>query len=380
MVGSAIGYSKPLLIIGNGARGLDWTKFGIPIVTTRLGIDLIESDNPLFAGRYGLFTDTPSYLAVKNASTITIVGARLDPGFAGYNFKDFAPQANLAIIDIDSNEVRKFNDGSQYSFTRNGKHVWIYKMSAQEAYKYALPGSFEDCPIEWLDQIHTWQKKYPLKLTGSYKVIREISDQATKDDVIVVDTSSSFHTAAQIWQIKKGQRYITTGGISTMGYWPAAIGAALASGRRVICITGDGCLQMNIQELATVVKNKLNIKIFVLNNDGYLLIRHTQKKYFGRLGGESSKTGLGFPNLRLISEAYGIGYYGIGMNKTQIILDKKVGELGLNVIYPEDQTLKNIINFALRDNAPVLCEIKTPRWEKSQGRLDSLMNMKLETY
>ena len=89
-----------------------------------------------------------------------------------------------------------------------------------------------------------------------------------------------------------------------MGYWPAAIGAALASGRRVICITGDGCLQMNIQELATVVKNKLNIKIFVLNNDGYLLIRHTQKKYFHRVMGESPKTGLGFPDFAIIAEAY----------------------------------------------------------------------------
>ena len=338
-------YSKPVLIIGNGARGLDWTKFGIPIVTTRLGIDLIETSNPLFAGRYGLFTDTPSYLAVKNASTITIVGARLDPGFTGYNFKDFAPQAHLAIIDIDQNEVRKFGDGSENSFMRGKKNVWIHKMSAQYAYKYVLRGSFENCPTEWLDQIHAWQKKYPLKLTGSYKVIREISDQATKDDVMVVDTSSSFHTAAQVWQIKKGQRYITTGGISTMGYWPAAIGAALASGRRVICITGDGCLQMNIQELATVVKNKLNIKIFVLNNDGYLLIRHTQKKYFGRVNGESPATGLGFPDLFTIAQAYGIKY----------------------TAFVKDTFCKGY------DNIPVLCEIKTPKWEKPQGRLDSIM-------
>ena len=333
--------SKPLLIIGNGARGLDWTKFGIPIVTTRLGIDLIESDHELFAGRYGLFTDTPSYLAVKNADLVICVGARLDPGFAGYNFKDFAPQADITVVDIDKKELDKFD--ATYKFCE----------SAREFYDRIL---FPKTDPKWLDQIHAWQKKYPLKLTGSYKVIREISDQATKDDVIVVDTSSSFHTAAQIWQIKKGQRYITTGGISTMGYWPAAIGAALASGRRVICITGDGCLQMNIQELATVVKNKLNIKIFVLNNDGYLLIRHTQKKYFGRVMGESPKTGLGFPNLEKIADAYGIRY--------------------LN--YSSDFNCD--FTNALRGKNPVLCEIKTPRWEKSQGRLDSLMNMKLETY
>ena len=327
-------YNKPLLIIGNGARGLDWTKFGIPIVTTRLGIDLIESDHPLFAGRYGLFTDTPSYLAVKNADNIEVIGARLDPGFAGYNFKDFSPQATITIMDIDEQEVKKFPFDER---------VIAFKGTAQDLYKDKIKYTKKLDYSPWINQIHAWQKKYPLKLTGSYKVIREISDQATKDDVIVVDTSSSFHIAAQVWQIKKGQRYITTGGISTMGYWPASIGASLASGKRVICITGDGCLQMNIQELATVVKNKLNIKIFVLNNNGYLLIRHTQKKYFHNVMGEGPKTGLGFPNFKLIAKAYKIRY-------------------------------ATNIRQALNYKEPVLCELFTPYWEKLQGRLDSIQD------
>ena len=325
-------YSKPLLIIGNGARGLDWTKFGIPIVTTRLGIDLIETSNPLFAGRYGLFTDIPSYLAVKNANFIVAVGARLDPGFSGYNFKDFAPNAYKIVFDIDKNELEKLDVDEKY------------QMTAQEVFNKSDWGPYNH--KEWLDQIHVWQTKYPLKLTGSYKVIREISNQAKKDDVIVVDTSSSFHTAAQVWEIKKGQRYITTGGISTMGYWPASIGACLASGRRVICITGDGCLQMNIQELATVVKNKLNIKIFVLNNDGYLLIRHTQKKYFHNIMGESPKTGLGFPNFKLIAKAYRIRY-------------------------------ATNIRQALNYKGPVLCELFTPKWERLRGRLDEIVKLPL---
>src|SRR3970282_1324634 len=125
-------YSRPLLIIGNGARGLDWTKFGIPIVTTRLGIDLIESDNPLFAGRYGLFTDTPSYLVVKNADYVICVGARLDPGFAGYNFKDFAPKAPILIIEIDKKELGKFGkDDDWYKI----KPVPRQPMSASTFYK-----------------------------------------------------------------------------------------------------------------------------------------------------------------------------------------------------------------------------------------------------
>lgn len=323
-------YSKPLLIIGNGARGLDWTKFGLPIITTRLGIDLIESDNPLFIGRYGLFTDKPSYLAVQNADIVFCVGARLDPGFAGYNNEDFAPNAKRVIVDIDKKELAKIRADVKYN------------MSAKDFYKQ---WRVEIRNNEWLAQCQQWKRDYPLELTGSYKAIREISDRAKPDDMIVVDTSSSFHIASQIWQIKKGQRYITTGGISTMGYWPAAMGVQLASGRRVICITGDGCLQMNIQELATVVKNKLKIKIFVLNNDGYLLIRHTQKKYFHHVMGESPKTGLGFPNFSTIALAYGIRY-------TDDIKD------------------------AMRGNDPVLCELFTPKWEPLQGRIDEIASQR----
>src|SRR3990167_7223276 len=348
MARSATEYTKPLLIIGNGARGLDWTKFNLPIITTRLAIDLIPSGHPLFAGRYGLFTDKPSYLAIQNATFILAVGARLDPGFSGYNFKDFASNAYKMIVDIDKKELNKFQADNKICIDAKE----FYRSNLNFFNKYADPG-------DWLDQIHTWQKKYPLKLTGSYKVIREISDQAKPDDIIVVDTSSSFHIAAQVWQIKKGQRYITTGGISTMGYWPAAIGASLASGKRVICITGDGCLQMNIQELATVVKNKLNIKIFVLNNNGYLLIRHTQKKYFHNVMGEGPKTGLGFPNFQKIADAYGIRFESD---------DWRV----LNKTWKGKNSLPSAIATALAHDDPVLCELKTPYWEPLQGRIDEL--------
>ena len=303
-----------------------------------------------------MFTDIPSYLAVKNADWVCCIGARLDPGFAWYDYANFKTDAYKIVVDIDKDELAKSNANQKYAIP--AKDWW-------EQFPYHFDTSIPF--VAWLDQIHAWQKKYPLKLTGSYKVIREISDQADKDDVIVVDTSSSFHTAAQMWQIKKGQRYITTGGISTMGYWPAAIGAALASGRRVICITGDGCLQQNIQELATVVKNKLNIKIFVLNNDGYLLIRHTQKKYFGRVNGESPATGLGFPILSEIARAYGIDYFWTSVDRRNYA-DKKAEAL----------TLKYTIEEALEGKRPALIEIKTPKWEAPQGRLDSISKLPIE--
>ena len=124
---------------------------------------------------------------------------------------------------------------------------------------------------------------------------------------------------------------------------------------------------MNIQELATIVKNKLNIKIFVLNNDGYLLIRHTQKKYFGRVNGESPKTGLGFPDLQDIAKAYGIRYE--NENKMKWSAETKW----------VDETIADTVARVLKGKDPVLCEIKTPRWEKSQGRLDDLSKSALLT-
>src|SRR3989344_2885357 len=324
--------NRPILIVGNGARGSDFKSLKLPTITTRLGIDLIESDNPYFIGRPGLVSDRISHFAVQTADLILTVGARLDTGMVGYTFSDWGRKAKKIVVDIDKEELNKPGINIDLKVRMDAK-MFIDKLK-----KYEHNKDYKD----WLSLIARWKKKYPLQQTGSYGQIKKISDLAEKEDVIVVDTSSSFHVVAQVWQIKKGQIYITTGGISTMGYWPAAIGASLDSERRVICITGDGCFQMNIQELATVVKHKLDIKIFLLNNSGYLLIRNTQKTHCGnRLVGEGAGSGLGFPNFKKVAEAYGISY-------------------------------SNNIADSLKMKGAVLCEIKTPYWEKLEPRITSV--------
>ncbi len=322
---------RPILIVGNGARGSSFLDLHLPIITTRLGIDLVETGNPLFIGRPGLVSDRTSHFAIQKADLIIAVGARLDTGIIGYTLSDWGKNAIKVVVDIDKEELNKPGIKIDLKINKEASEF------INELKKYKNSSTYD----KWLAIIADWKKKFPLPRTGSYGYIKKLSNLSNIDDVIVVDTSSSFHIVAQVWEIKKKQTYITTGGISTMGYWPASIGAALASGRRVLCITGDGCLQMNIQELATVVKNKLNIKIFLLNNNGYLLIRNTQKTHCNtRLIGEGEKSGLGFPNFKKIASAYGITYF------TNI-----------------EKTLKT--------KGPVLCELKTPYWEELAPRIAS---------
>ena len=304
----------------------------LPIITTRLGIDLIDSSHPLFIGRPGLVSDRVSHLAIQNADLIIAVGARLDTGIVGYDPANWGKNAKKVIVDIDQEELDKPGIKKDIKINMDSKKF------VERLKKYKNRNIYK----EWLNDIKDWKNKYPLQETGSYGYIKKISDLSDNKDVIVVDTSSSFHIVAQVWKIKGQQIYITTGGISTMGYWPASMGAALATNRRVLCVTGDGCFQMNIQELATVVKHHLNIKIFLLNNHGYLLIRNTQKANCGsRLIGEGDKSGLGFPDFEKVAEAYGVPYS----------ID---------------------IQEALSMEGPVLCEIMTPYWEKIEPRVASV--------
>jgi len=169
---------------------------------------------------------------------------------------------------------------------------------------------------EWSAQCQAWKARYPVCLpeykdelcVNSYYFIDRLSDLANPDDVIVTDMGFAFQSTHQAWKVKKGQRLMTNCGLAPMGWGlPAAIGAAFATGRRIICITGEGGLMMNIQELATVMHHQLPIKLFVLNNGGYLTIKQTQELGFGgRLMGVNRQTGVSFPSFEKIAKAHDI--------------------------------------------------------------------------
>ena len=351
---------RPLFLAGQGVRiakaqdefSKVINKAEIPTVTTRLGIDLIESNNPLFVGRPGLYPDRAANFAIQNADLIICVGARLDTGIVGYDAKDWGRHAKKVVVDVDNEEFNKPGINVDLKINGDAKD-FLLEMLAQIEPK-RLPDF-----VKWVRICSSWRKRYPMvlpkykkeRLVNSYYFTERLSKQAKGDDTIVVDTSSPFHVVCQTWEIKKGQRFLTTGGISTMGYWPAGIGACLATkGQRTLVITGDGSLQMNIQELATIKQNKLPIKVFVINNKGYLLIRHTQKTHMeGRLMGESPKTGLWCPDISKVADAYQI--HSVVINDTSEVEEK--------------------IRQALSYPGPVLSDVKSPEWQLVIPRISS---------
>lgn len=351
---------RPLFLAGQGVRIShaypDFLKFiqkvKIPIITTRLGIDLIESDNPLYVGRPGLYADRPANFAVQNADLIIAVGARLDTGIIGYDAGDWGRNAKKAVVDIDIEELNKPGIKIDIKINCDAKEFLRELTKSTDVKKLPNIGN-------WITTYSVWKKRYPIvlpkykneKLVNSYYLTERLSMAASSNDTILVDTSSCFHVVCQAWKIKKGQRFLTTGGISTMGYWAAAIGACVAAGpKRTIVVTGDGSLQMNLQELATIKQNRLPIKLFIINNGGYLLIRHTQKTHMeGRLMGESPKTGLWCPDSLKIAKAYGI--YAVEINNASQ-LDTKIKEV-------------------LSHPGPVICDVKSSKWQLIIPRISS---------
>lgn len=343
---------RPLLLAGQGIC-LSGSKelfnelvvsLQIPVITSRLGIDIINSDNTYYVGRPGNYGERAANFAVQNADLIITIGSRLAAATVGRFPREFGKKAYKIVVDIDQKELDKpgvFINEKVHLDCKTYISSLLNKLSRVKLPDYD----------SWIKRTTEWKSKYPVVLpeysnqkpVNSYFFIDRLSFLAPHDANVLVDTGSCFHVAAQTWKVKTGQRYITTGGLSSMGYWCAGIGSCIANGfRDTIVISGDGSLQMNIQELATVRHNHLPIKLFVINNNGYLLIRAAQNNYMdGYLVGESPSTGVWCPDLEKIAAAYEIPFTRISR--------------------PED--VDSNIKQVLETEGPVICEVMTPEWQ-----------------
>lgn len=346
--------NRPCILVGAGVRLSDaieslhklLEKTGIPVITSRLGMDLIGDDHPLFVGRPGTYGDRAANFTIQNCDVLLNIGCRLGIGLVGYDYQNFAPHAKKIIVDIDKTELNKPSVIPDIAICADADifiRLLINKL-----------GNYHFNNKKWSEQTQYWKRRYPIDLPeyeqetegiNSYHFIRLFSEKMNDDCDFVLDTGSCFHVYAQAFKVKFGQRHIITGGLSTMGYMPASIGVAIAnSGKEVYCITGDGSIQMNIQELQTIVHNKLPIKIIIFNNNGYLLIRHTQNNFMeGRFIGESNNTGVSFPDMKKIAYAYGIPYMKISnlkeLDAKLDLLKKHDGNIICEVITPSNQLL-----------------------------------------
>ena len=354
---------RPLFLLGNGVRLSKSDKLAvaladrlqIPVITSRLGIDLINSDHHLFIGRPGIYGERAANFATQGCDLLICVGCRLSMSLTGYDYQEFAKNAKRVMVDIDEFELKKPNvAGLSLAINCDAKLFLSDFLKKTE-------GMVWEPRTRWLERCTGWKRKYPVVLPeyvedkqgiNTYYFTGRLSEQLALNDTIVVDTSSCFHVVSQALKVKMGQRFITTGGLSTMGYAvPAAIGvASTKDSGRVVAVSGDGSLQMNIHELQTMVHYKLPVKLFVWNNNGYLLIRHTQMNFEeGRFVGESPKSGMSCPDTGKIASAYGIKFIRVS----------KVSGL--------DAAIKETLDH----NGPAICEIMTPEMQPIVPRVSS---------
>lgn len=340
---------RPIIIAGNGIRlsGMSSQltdfidEYKIPVTFSYLSIDLIPSSHPLVIGRLGAKGDRAGNFAVQNSDLVIVLGSRLSVALTGFEYDLFAREADVVVVDIDSEEHRKNTLSIDLMIEADLRNFF-----SKCKFKYKAEPS-------WLEKCQKWKAKWPVyqgpyhadKNINMYECISGLEATMPNDAVIVSDAGSAYYVTSQALQIKGSQRYITSGAQADMGYsLPASIGACIASNKKMTyAITGDGSFQMNIQELQTIIQNKLPIKIIILNNNGYLSIKTTQTKFFdGRLAGTNPESGLTCPQFEKIATAYDIHYL------------KAESTSNLNEILDEMKSIEG----------PVICEVICPEFQE----------------
>ncbi|MFI5309844.1 MAG: thiamine pyrophosphate-binding protein [Gemmatimonadales bacterium] len=353
---------RPVLLIGNGVR-LGHARAGmrelverlaLPVLTTWPAHDMVPDDHPLMKGRPGPVAPRGANFALQNSDWMLALGARLDLVVTGYAPQNFARAARKIMVDLDAAELTKMKDTVALP-VRADVGSFIAEMSRQigDVEKRDRSG--------WDARCRDWKTRYPVVLpeyrhlpggVSTYVLAEAISAASDADDVIVSGSSGAgIEIFCLAVKLKEGQRLFLTTALGAMGNGlPAAIGACLAHARRrTLCVDGDGGLQLNIQELETIRRLQLPIKLFVLNNDGYASIRTSQTRYFARLAGADATSGVTLPALRGVVEAYGLPYARIENDRDLV---SQVGEL-------------------LAASGPTVVEVMTPREEPRAPSLSS---------
>lgn len=353
---------RPVILAGTGIRlaGAEKEflklveKLKIPVVTAWNAHDIICDEHEVYCGRPGTVGTRGGNFIVQSSDLLITFACRLNIRQISYNYKKFAKDAYKIIIDIDKGELEKPTISPDMPIHANVKDV-INSLLDKE---FDFDNKKHEKWLKWCKDINS---RYPAVLKKYYETnspinpyvfIDKLFNCLKENDKIVTGNGSACVMTFQAAKIKKGQRLFTNSGCAAMGYGlPAALGAAVAlKGERIICIDGDGSIQMNIQELATISYNKLNVKIFLLNNNGYHSIRQTQTNLFNPpLVGVNEKNGIWFPDNEKLAMAYSLKY-------------KKI-----------DSTTKieDEINEVLDTEGPILCEIVLDEKQNFAPKLSS---------
>lgn len=305
---------RPVIIAGNGlvrcrssfTKLID--KLQIPLIPSWKAMDYVPNSHSLYAGRAGSMGDRPGNLTMQNADFLLCLGCRLDFSITGYDRTEWAEKAVKFVVDIDPAEIVKLETASNLVAIVADTGVVIDKL---------LSAKIDLLDIrEWKLRITAWKKKYPITASHNelttYAFVRELSAQLPEGAFVApCSAGTTAEIFFQAYVAKKNQKVRSSHGLGSMGFEiPNAIGMCIASGgKKVVCIAGDGGMQLNVQELAVIAGRKLPVHIFVMNNNGYASIRNMQKNHFkGHYVGCDAGSGLYLPNLEKLAAAYGIAY------------------------------------------------------------------------
>ena len=322
---------RPLIVFGHGtylSGAKEYARkfinnFKLPCQSTWNSIDLIPNNNKFYFGRANSYGPRYPNFIIQNADYILSIGARLGVQHTGYNVKAFARNAVLHMIDLDINEAKKPKLKVD-KFIKSDAKKFIEKLNNQ-----LKKHKFKEDFSSWIEYCNTIKRKFPVapsieniknqKYVDPYYFVDKLSDELREDELVPLGASGScFTVSGQTFKSKKNQRVFTAKGMASMGFGlPSTIGSSLSkNNKRSITIIGDGGFQLNIQELQTIITNKLKVKIFVFQNKGYHAIRVTQDTYFQKnYVGSSEINGVEIPNIKKVANAYGLKYSHIANNK-----------------------------------------------------------------
>lgn len=357
---------RPVILLGHGIRLGHAVKqmrelyefLKIPVLVSWNGVDLIEEEHPLYYGRPGAVGHRAANFIQQNADLVLTIGSRLNLLSTGYNYSSFLKNANHIMVDIDIHEMEKKSVHPQLKIACDAKSFIEEMLSHRDEIIRKDYGA-------WTRHCNYLRASYPILIpeqearpgfVSNYRLIEEISGQMTEEDIYQFTSSgTTVDIAMKVFKIKKGQRAFLTKGLAAMGYdIPASIGSCIASGgRRTVCVTGDGSIAMNMQELEVIRRLQLPIKIFVSDNKGYSMIYGSQNGNFeGRLTGCTKETGLTLPDMKPIAEAFGIK--------------------GMHI--ENEEHLERQVREVLEYDGPVVCTVNTDITQKILPKQHNYMN------
>lgn len=313
---------RPVLWLGHGIRLAQAVSLieplvdalQCPVLVSWAGIDMIDSDHPLVFGRAGVYGQRAANFVLQNSDFLLTIGTRLAIPQIGYDLSELAREATIAVVDNDVHEVSKHGEKIDIPILADAKDFLVEMLKQLQTSSYN-----KEKNALWLQQCEKYKTAYPILTEtehpdrdgyiNSYPFMQKLSEHFKPNQIVVTDMGTALLSGHQVLSMKKGQRLMTSTGLGEMGYGlPGAIGASFATDKgEVICLNCDGGMMLNLQELQTLVHHQLPIKLFIFNNDGYLMIKHTQKALFsGRYAGTDKKSGVSCPDFGALAKAFGI--------------------------------------------------------------------------